>query len=233
MAREHPTLAQQRQLWGEKSRFRLFLSHKSTVKGETGALAAELEPYHIKAFVAHEEIVPNADWAIEIERALQTMDALAALLTPDFHEGDWTHQEVGCAIGRDVPVVPIGLGANPRGIIARRQALHTRWEGAASAIMSILINESTYFDHYIAALRAVEQWAGANSLWEPLESHRDLPLSDARKLVAVYNECGEVRGGFAFNGTRPDKYGTGLNALLNKHHPGKFSESDWRITESK
>jgi hypothetical protein len=51
------------------------------------------------------------------------MEALLALLSPDFHDSKWTDQEVGAAIGRGVVVVPVALGLNPYGFTGKYQAL--------------------------------------------------------------------------------------------------------------
>lgn len=85
--------------WGG-SGFRLFLSHKSEVKKETAALKDRLALFGVSAFVAHEDIHPTREWQNEIENALHTMDAFAALLTHGFHDSDWTDQEVGFALAR-------------------------------------------------------------------------------------------------------------------------------------
>ena len=54
-----------------------------------------LKAYHISSFVAHEDIMPTLPWQIEIERALNTMDAMLAIHTKGFSESSWTQQEIG------------------------------------------------------------------------------------------------------------------------------------------
>ncbi len=110
-------------LWGDAEFLRLFITHKADDK----ALAADIKTacldLGITCFVAHEDIEPTAEWVLEIERALRSMDALLALLTPDFHDSDWTDQELGVAIGRGVPVIAIKLDQDPYGFIGRYQAI--------------------------------------------------------------------------------------------------------------
>ena len=103
--------------------FRLFLSHVSSFKANTAQLQEVIRNYGISAFVAHEDIEPTREWQDEIEKALFSMDALAAILTPGFNESKWTDQEVGAALGRDVLIVPIRKGLNPYGFIAKYQGL--------------------------------------------------------------------------------------------------------------
>ncbi len=61
--------------------FRLFLSHTHVYKANAHRLKVALRKYSIDAFVAHDDIEPTKEWQLEIERALWTADALAALLT--------------------------------------------------------------------------------------------------------------------------------------------------------
>ena len=75
--------------------FKLFLSHLNEDKLRANKLKNILRPYAIACFVAHEDIEPAKEWQIEIEKALFSMDALAAVLTAAFHESKWTDQEVG------------------------------------------------------------------------------------------------------------------------------------------
>jgi TIR domain len=103
--------------------FRLFLSHLSTFKEKTSQLQQALKPYGVSGFVAHEDIDPTLEWQTEIEKALHTMDALAAILTPGFRESAWTDQETGFALGRGVLVIPIRRGLDPYGFIARFQGI--------------------------------------------------------------------------------------------------------------
>jgi hypothetical protein len=107
----------------KKNFFKLFLSHISAFKKETAELQEFLLPYGITSFVAHEDIEPTKEWQSEIEIALKTMDGLASLLTPDFHESKWTDQEVGVAIGRSVPILSIKYGLDPYGFIGKYQGL--------------------------------------------------------------------------------------------------------------
>jgi hypothetical protein len=102
---------------------RLFLSHISAHKVAVAKLKVELQLRGISAFVAHEDIAPSLEWQNEIELALRSMHALAALLTPDFHASNWTDQEIGVALGNDILVVPVRLGADPYGFIGKVQGL--------------------------------------------------------------------------------------------------------------
>ena len=105
------------------SPIRLFLSHTSDVKEQAFTIGEGLRLYGISPFIAHEHIEPSTEWQAEIEKALLTMDVLVPLLTDKFKTSDWTDQEVGAAIGRQVPVFPVSLGRDPYGFIAKYQAV--------------------------------------------------------------------------------------------------------------
>src|SRR6185437_50205 len=111
-----------RRLWRD-GYLRLFLSHVSQHKIQVSKLKGELLENGISAFVAHEDIEPNLEWQNEISLALRSMHALAALVTLDFHSSKWTDQEVGWALGRGVPVLPVRLGADPYGFVGKIQAV--------------------------------------------------------------------------------------------------------------
>ncbi len=114
--------ADEPEFWGNNSA-RIFLSHLATNKAETTQLKEQLEKYGISAFVAHEDIEPTKEWQTEIESALASMDALVALLAPGFKESNWCDQEVGVAIGRQLPIIPVKLGLDPYGFIGKYQAV--------------------------------------------------------------------------------------------------------------
>lgn len=101
--------------------FRLFLSHLSSYKEKTAQLQEALKPFGISSFVAHSDIEPTAEWQNEIEFALLSMDAVAAILTPAFNESKWTDQEIGAAIGRNLLVIPVRKGMDPYGFIGKYQ----------------------------------------------------------------------------------------------------------------
>lgn len=110
-------------VWRPNS-FRLFLSHISKYKDKASALQSALLPYGISAFVAHVDIEPTKQWLDEIEAALFSMDALAALLFEGFEHSKWTDQEVGVAIGRGVLILPVMRDLTPYGFMGKYQGLN-------------------------------------------------------------------------------------------------------------
>lgn len=139
----------------EPFHFRLFLSHLASFKKTTSQLQAALRAYGISSFVAHVDIEPTREWMQEIEAALLSMDALAAILMPGFKESNWTDQEVGVAVGRGVLVIPIIRGLNPYGFISKYQGLHADGKtiaDVAKALFKILATSPKTRSRMLACL---------------------------------------------------------------------------------
>ena len=107
----------------EPEHFRLFVSHVCTCKLLAEDTKTSLRDYRISAFVAHSDIEPTREWLEQIEGALATANALLAMLMSDFHDSLWTDQEVGVALGRPIPVIPLRLGRDPYGLFGKFQGL--------------------------------------------------------------------------------------------------------------
>ena len=115
-------------IW-KQGEIRLFISHRDNHKQIANELATALEEFGISSFVAHDTIQPMRSWQVEILKALETMEIMLAFITDDFHESVWTNQEIGYALGRNVPIVPLKLQKkDPQGFIAPHQALRSNFE---------------------------------------------------------------------------------------------------------
>jgi hypothetical protein len=104
-------------------RMRVFMSHTSKHRDVVGRLSTFLNESGMSCFVAHDAIEPSRDWQQVIEAALSTCDAFVGLVTLDFPQSRWTDQEVGWAMGRGIPVVPIRYGLDPYGFFGSYQAV--------------------------------------------------------------------------------------------------------------
>jgi hypothetical protein len=86
---------------------RLFLTHTHPHKVLAKEVRERLLLYGIDTFVAHEMIEVSKEWQEEIELALATCDALAALVTEDLINSAYCDQEIGFAMGRRIVVIPV------------------------------------------------------------------------------------------------------------------------------
>lgn len=117
---------------------RLFISHRDIHKTAAKSLANDLEEYGICSFVAHDTIEPMTTWQHEIIKGLQTMEIMLVYLTDDFHDSVWTNQEVGFALGRNIPVISLKLGmTDPRGFIGAKQALKCNSNNQSKVVTEI------------------------------------------------------------------------------------------------
>ncbi len=190
-----------KRIWGG-SGFRIFLSHKSEVKQETAELKERLRVFGISAFVAHQSIQPTKAWQDEIENALGSMDGFVALMTKDFHDSEWTDQEVGFALARGTPIVAVQMGKEPYGFIGKFQALSSNWQSAAEDIAKVLINNEQMFSAFLNAIRQCPNWDCGNTQSKILCGIITLTENQIDELLSAYNQTLELHGSFGFNGEK-------------------------------
>ena len=166
--------------------------------------------------MAHEDIHPTKTWQDEIENALATMDGFVALMTTNFHDSDWTDQEVGFAFARGVPIIAVRLGKDPYGFIGKFQGLSSTWQTAAEDIVKILIKNDRMFSAYVAALRKCPSWDSGNTVAKALPGIERLTDAQVDELASAFNETSELQGSFAFHGGKPRLYGPGLVSHINR-----------------
>lgn len=201
-----PSDIEVRRLWPE-GRFRLFLSHVSKHKAAVSKLRDELELHGVAAFVAHEAIKPSLDWQKEIELALKSMHALAALITPDFHASNWTDQEIGWAFGRGFLVVPVRLGADPYGFAGKVQgisgSLDTPAALAIAIVESLLTNPQTHSEMrgaLVVAFREANSFVIARAISKIVLEIADFTDEEKVILQKACTENGQIAGAFGVPG---------------------------------
>ncbi|MCG8508794.1 MAG: toll/interleukin-1 receptor domain-containing protein, partial [Rhodospirillales bacterium] len=191
-------------IWGSEH-VRVFLSHKATVKENTSQVKQALARCGISAFVAHEDIEPTEEWQREIERALFSMDALVALLSDDFHDSNWTDQEVGVAIGRGVPLIAVRLGMDPYGLMGKGQGLGgCGWSDPNAIAVKVfqllhkrLPEKSRLFECALSAYSQSRSFADSAWKVEHLLSVFDsLSTDQVNRLVEAYRTNGQNTSSF-------------------------------------
>jgi hypothetical protein len=105
------------------NRLRLFCSHLATHRAEVGEVAHWLNAFGIDSFVAHDSIEPSKEWQQVIEAGLREADVMVVFLHPKIIESKWCDQEIGWAIGRDIPILPLNYGVHPYGFLGKYQDL--------------------------------------------------------------------------------------------------------------
>lgn len=169
-------------IW-KRHAIKLFVSHRDTDKIAAHQLAEKLEKFGVSSFVAHDSIEPDEEWQREIEKALQSMDVMLALITENFFDSAWTNQEIGFALGRGIPVISLKVAKkDPIGFIGRRQAIKcpaTDLDKASQEVWSTIQKRLENSETIEAAL--VNQFVNARSFENAKETFEALknivPLS--------------------------------------------------------
>lgn len=187
-----------------KGCFRLFVSHLSDHAEYAGELQKEFFRFGVSCFVAHEDIEPTKEWLGEIETALATCDAMLGLVSPGFHASEWTDQELGYAMGRQLLVATASFGTDPRGFVGKFQALkagrksakvlagelyrvlrdHRQTRERISKAVVECFRRSNSFDRAKKNMALIEEL----SYWDPSLS------ADARSAVQSNRQIGEAFG---------------------------------------
>lgn len=183
--------------------FRLFISHTNSTRATAHALKNALAAFGVAAFVAHDDVEPTHEWQAEIERALRTMDALAAIVVPGFVESRWCDQEVGVAMGRSKLIVPIMVGADPHGFMGKYQGIRATADdvpAVASKILSVLMTRPQSSERMAEAIvdRMVtsDSWQRSKTTMTLLEKVPRLNATQVARLVQSIDENIDVGKAF-------------------------------------
>ncbi len=187
---------------------KLFVSHKSEHKKLVNELSNSLLPYGISCFVAHEDIEPTTEWRNEIENALRSMDVFLAFLTDNFSDGDWTNQEVGFAIARGVPIIPLKMSSkDPCGFMSIYQALHGQVDNPKRLTKDMFNLISRKFDKKnfvrkaaIAAFINSSNFFSADEDFKRLQAFKDFTDIELKNLVNGFNNNDQLYGCYLING---------------------------------
>jgi hypothetical protein len=190
------------QFWAPRQ-FRLFISHVTSFRQRATALRQELSRYHISGFVAHETIDPGELWQREIEAALRSMDAMAALITLDFHDSKWTDQEVGWALGSGVYVLPVRRGADPYGFLGEVQGIQglgKKVPEVAKDIFETLLRVSptkeALLEAVVVGFELSDSYQGARENVSLLERARTIPEPLIRRIEVAARSNQQIAQSF-------------------------------------
>ncbi|WP_434509813.1 toll/interleukin-1 receptor domain-containing protein [Desulfitobacterium sp. AusDCA] len=198
--------------------FRVFLSHTSADKEQTSQIQAALEHFNISAFVAHVDIEPTKEWQTEIEIALFSCDALVALITPNFHQSNWTDQEIGIAIGRGLLIVPIRFGLDPYGFIGKFQGLQGTGKGPYQLALDIVkilmkseLTEQKMVSALVSAFEMSSSFQEAKDLISILEEVNSLNQALVERLKAAPSNNRQISHAYGV----PERIEVLANKILN------------------
>ncbi len=184
-------------------RFKLFISHISEDRDKANELKEKLALYGVDAFVAHADIKPTTEWQDEIEKALDSCDAVIAILTETFHESPWTDQEIGYCLKRRVLIIPLCVDINPYGFMGKYQGIKCKGQDAstiAATIFETLINRDLTSQQMAAGLvgyiEETPSWLEANRRSGLLLRVKLWPPELLRRLEDALDRNSEISGSF-------------------------------------
>lgn len=211
---------------------RLFICHRDEHKRQATTLATYLETYGISSFVAHDNIEPLEEWQHTIRKALQTMDILLAFVTDDFFDSVWTNQEIGFAIGRGVPVIPVKFGRkDPMGFISILQAMPADLDsplqivdGLYKLLCEKLGHEERIRKATVQAFVSSPDFIETKIRFERLKTLPTLTEADIQQIIEGFEKNPNLHGAFYLT----NEYNRFINFLENR--TGKrFEMRDRRI----
>jgi len=214
----------------ESDGFRLFLTHVAEHKNEAHELKYSLRSFGVDAFVAHDDIQAGEEWQAAIRSALHSSDALAGLLHRGFRESDWCDQEVGIALGRGIPAVPIQCTLPPYGFFGSVQAVNhvsiKSPRAVARDLVVVLLRDKRASEKLTQAivdrLAAATSYDQANTLSGVLADHAHLLSRDqVEQLRRAKKENSELQGAFDF-GPNLTEIETKIDATNDLSNPFDF-----------
>lgn len=196
--------------WAPGALARVFISHVSEDAVFASSLSSTLNTFYATdGFVAHRHIVPSQPWREQIKHGLATCDALVAILHERFHASEWCDQEVGWALGRGVPVLPVRPRPDlPRrdGFLGERQDCPldpSRGDPAfwicRQTVTALVQHTSSARVGINVTVRLLEQansYADAKWAWNLLATRPEITIDQARRLVTAATDNSQVRDAY-------------------------------------
>lgn len=186
----------------------MFISHRDTHKVRAREIGDALASYGISAFVAHDTIEPMTTWQREIEKGLETMEVMLAFITDDFHGSFWTNQEVGYALGKGVPVIPVKFERkDPQGFIGMMQALKGdihHCAASAPAVYKVLVEKlgqrGRLQQTLISAFASTPNWDEARRRFDRMdEAITSLTDDEVEAIQLAYSSNDQLYGAIYLN----------------------------------
>lgn len=203
---------------------KLFISHRDADRKAAREIAKALSAFGVTAFVAHENIIAGNEWRSDLREALETMDAMLVLVGDQ--DSSWVDQEIGFALGRGVPIVPVCFESQlPRGLLDNTQALKMDLNNApldVNALMRIMTErlggKIRIRDALIAAFLKSTSYPEAIERFDRLASAVDT-ISDEQATVLVRGFLGNDQlYGSGYLAGSADRFLKFLNRTANRRY---------------
>ena len=174
---------------------RLFSSPRDEYQKQASELAVALEGYGISSFVAHDTIEPMEKWQHIIRKSLQSMEMMLVFITDRFFDSYWTNQEIGVALGRGVPIIPVKMQKHdPHGFISETQAIigdlespKTVADGIYKVLVEKLGQEERIRKATVQAFITASDFDEAASRFNRLQAIRSVTESDIQQIIESFS----------------------------------------------
>ncbi len=101
---------------------RAFISYSTRDRIAAAQIRDALAEVGFRCFVAHDDLLVSEEWRDRIIEELRACELFIPLLSAAFKSSEWTSQEVGFAVAREIPIIPLLLdGTVPYGFIRNFQ----------------------------------------------------------------------------------------------------------------
>lgn len=145
----------------EPTELKVFISHASEEKAIAGGLKESLDCCGVNAFVAHDDIETGTKWDEEILDQLRQCDAFVVILTENSKNSQYVNQEIGYALARRVPIIPLKVPIDPWCFISNIQGM--KLEVTQKITQFGLIESYNYHDSAIAIVEGLMRRLGLHA----------------------------------------------------------------------
>ena len=95
----------------QKKKYVFFISHATKdVSGDVGEICAIFEKCKIRSFIADRDAPLGNPLPQEIKKAIEDSELFLVFLTKNSKKSIWVNQEIGYALGKGIPVIPLKKG---------------------------------------------------------------------------------------------------------------------------
>lgn len=182
----------------------IFLSHSINDKQIAGKIKKKLDHFGVDIFLAHEDIEGGTDWKPKLYSEIKNCEIFIVLLSKNYHEANFTDQELGMALAYEKPVIPISIdGTMPYGFMEKYQCMKCDPEITNENIeklMGLVMNFSDTGKEFIDLL--IEKLSNAGSFedatfWSrKLVSYSKFTKSQINNIAEAYIKNNQIYGSF-------------------------------------
>lgn len=177
----------------------IFVSHAHEEKSIAGKLKESLDRCGVTSFLAHYDIVTGDKWDMEILDELSECDVFLIILTDNSRNSQYVNQEIGFALARGTPIIPLKAPIDPWCFISNIQGMEFKTKHVPTK--SGLTEVYDYHDTAIAIVENLMNRPGLldrikENLLQGLKSSPNVVETAAKaRLLKLCNEFteGEVR----------------------------------------